>query len=154
MELKVVDGAIQINKNTSIPVMMGDRYIFAPADKTIYIVRDSENDGNGSGTDTIITGYNLKGASTGSYIYRNKKVTRLFVTSGYAHIVYCDIEHDGKRCYYQAKLLPVGFCTEIFALHYIDEAGRIIYFDEVMPKRTDDSSSDEDASVNDSSVTA
>lgn len=147
MKLNISDGRIQLSKKLFIPLMSDDRYIVAPAEKMIYIVRNGANGENSTEEDTIVIGYNMKGVTTGTYVYRHKKVTRLFQRGGYANIVYCDTEPDGKRCYYQARLLPVGFCTEIYALHYTDANGKIIYFDEAIKRKQDEDASDEAYSV-------
>ena len=111
-------------KRVSRPLEQGDRYIYSPADKTVFILHHTQNS-------IIVTGYNHKGVSTGSYEYKNSRASRLFIRAGFANMVYCFTEDSGNKCWYQAKLLCNGYCTELYALHRTDGEGRVLDFTDV-----------------------
>lgn len=116
MEIKRNGNAIVWNKKVSVPIMPKDMFIFSPADKMVYVCHNEANS-------AIVTGYNRKGVAVGSYEYKNSKITRLFLRNGYANIVYCFSEPNGNLSWYQARLLNIGFCTEIYYLHCTENEG-------------------------------
>ena len=120
MEIKRTGNAIEWNK-VSLPLEKGDYYIFSPVDKNIYVLHNTDSS-------VVSTVYNRKGAAIGNYEYKNCHATRLFIRAGFANMVYCHTEDSGNKCWYQARLLNNGFCTELYALHRTDSEGKAIEF--------------------------
>lgn len=114
-------GNLTINNKGSIPLNERDMYIFSPADNNVYVVQKSEDGAK-------VTAYNKKTAPVGSYVYKNTEIVRLFNRAGFANIVYINTEKNGNKTWYQARLLPSGYCTEIYALHRHNSKGEYIPF--------------------------
>ena len=131
MNLNVTDNKIVLSKKASIPLVQGDKYTFSPADRTIYIVRGGNHFENGSAADTVVLGYNMKGELVGSYKYRDTRFEKFSQIKGYTHMVYAVTQKNGFTVFYQARLLPMGFCTDIIALHARNSEGKVVYFDEL-----------------------
>jgi hypothetical protein len=115
MKIKRQGNTIMLNKKVSVSLFPSDMYIFSPADKTVYIAHNE-------GGSAVVTGYNAKGNAVGSYEYKNSKITRLFLRNGYANIVYRYVEPNDTMSWYQARLLTNGYCTEIYCLHFNENA--------------------------------
>lgn len=144
MNLNVQDNNIVLSKKVRIPVVPGDNYTFSPADKTIYIVRTGEHFENGTAETTVVMAYNLKGELSGKYDYKNSQFVKFCQIEGYANMVYSVKQDNGYTVFYQAKLLPNGYCTDVRALHARDKDGKLAYFDDLAKaEKPDDGSSDE-----------
>lgn len=117
MELrKNENNQIVLNKKTSIQLEPNDRFFFSPANKLIFVVTPLPTSFN-------VTVYDLKGVSKGSYEYKNAEFSKFCLRNGFANIVYCQTEANGKRCWYQGKLVDNGYMTDLFALHRTDANG-------------------------------
>ena len=105
---------------SSAPIGKGDLYMYSPAEKIMYIVTNGDT----------VTSYGAKKTDSTSYQYKDRKIIKMLQINGYAHIVYSHKEQADIEDFYQAKLLPNGYCTNIIAIYRRNEIGDALPFNE------------------------
>lgn len=101
---------IFLSKKASIQLTEKDEFLYSPANKLIFVVVPLK-------TSFMVTVYDLKGVSKGSYEYKNAEFGKFSLRQGCANIVYCQNEKSGNRAWYQGKLVETGYMTDLYALH-------------------------------------
>ena len=104
----------------SAPIGKDDMYIYSPAEKVMYIISDRNT----------VKPYGAKKLDNESWHYNHRIITKVLQINGYAHIVYCDERQADREEFYQAKLLPNGYCTDVVALYRRNTCGDALSFSE------------------------
>lgn len=120
IELTRTATSVQWN-GKSVEITPKDQCVASSVDKAVYVVTPLSNSFK-------VVSYGLDGKAQGEYEYKNKTLIRVFSRSKKGSIVYCDNEKNGKKTWYQADLMPNGYCTDVHALHRTGADGKIIPF--------------------------